>query len=353
MKSMCLSIPILLLVWLTPASGMGADPFMGNWRSQDETNPLLAQVISLGSEEYQININTGAKFPGQPVTKMMGRIANDQLMATGMSGDGSEWQLTATPKEMQIEQNGPTQPTVELKRFHQKSPTLGLAPPPEAVVLFDGSSLDGWHHAVYHTQPTDQTSSVQIEDASCRWILPGDGSMQVNLGGVVTERTFQDVLLHVEFQTPYEPEQRGQMRGNSGVYLQGRYEVQVLDSYGLEGTINECGAVYNISAPSVNMCAPPVEWQTYDILFRAPRFDSDGNLTEQARISVLHNGVLVQENVSIPGPTPGAVSFDIAQPGGIHLQDHGNPVRYRNIWAVEQDSAHPEEIEKFQAMVLK
>jgi hypothetical protein len=159
--------------------------------------------------------------------------------------------------------------------------------------------------------------------------------MEVTGGGIISKKKFTDHKLHVEFRTPFMPAATGQGRGNSGVYLQGRYEIQVLDSYGLEGRDNECGGIYTVGAPLANMCAPPLQWQTYDVTFYAPRFDADGKKTKPARITVLHNGVKVQDNKDIPNPTTACWDQNIKEPGGLHLQDHGNPVQYRNIWAVE------------------
>jgi len=169
-----------------------------------------------------------------------------------------------------------------------------------------------------------------------RWKLV-DGAMQVVPGtsSIVTKRKFRDFKLHLEFRTPFMPEAREQARGNSGVYLQGRYEVQILDSYALEGRDNECGGIYKVGTPLVNMCAPPVQWQSYDITFLAPRFDTAGKKTDDARVSVVHNGVVIHDNLSVPGPTGEALDNNIAEPGGIYLQDHGNPVQFRNIWLVE------------------
>jgi hypothetical protein len=190
--------------------------------------------------------------------------------------------------------------------------------------------------------PSEPTvwSPVRLEGAgTCDWRLTGDGAMEVRpgSGSVVTKEKFGDFTMHLEFRTPFEPNNRGQGRGNSGVYLQGLYEIQVLDSYGLSGEDNECGGIYTVARPRVNMCAPPLQWQTYDIVFRAPRFGEDGQRTAPALVSVLHNGVSIHEDVEVPYPTGGNMGLDPAEPGPIMLQDHGNLVQYRNIWIVPQE----------------
>ena len=173
-------------------------------------------------------------------------------------------------------------------------------------------------------------------DDRVKWPIV-DGAMEIKAGSgnIVTKDRFKDFTLHIEFRTPFMPEARGQGRGNSGVYLQGRYEIQVLDSYGLKGEDNECGGIYQVGAPMVNMCLPPLQWQTYDITFQAPRFDASGNKTEDAVVTVVHNGVTIHDHRKLPAPTGGAMDDNISEPGGIYLQDHGNPVQFRNIWLVE------------------
>jgi hypothetical protein len=187
-------------------------------------------------------------------------------------------------------------------------------------VLFNGRNFKQWEH-------TGKFAGQPIQ-----WRLLKDGVMEVRKGkgSIVTKKKFTNFKLHVEFRTPFMPDARGQGRGNSGVYLQERYEVQVLDSYGLEGEDNECGGIYKIGKPLVNMCAPPTQWQTYDITFYAP-----GNERENAQVTVVHNGVTIHDELKLPKPTGGALNSDVNKPGGIYLQDHGNPVQYRNIWLVE------------------
>jgi hypothetical protein len=131
------------------------------------------------------------------------------------------------------------------------------------------------------------------------------------------------------------PTARDQGRGNSGVYIQSRYEVQVLDSFGLEGEDNECGGIYSIAKPAVNMCLPPLAWQTYDIDFTAARYDEQGNKTKNARVTIKHNGVVIHDNLELPHGTPGR-NAEGPGPDALFLQDHGNPVAFRNIWAVEK-----------------
>lgn len=196
-----------------------------------------------------------------------------------------------------------------LTHVERRSSTLGAAPPAGAQVFFDG---------------TDRGMLVRPR-------ITADGLLQV---GTETQQPMQDFYLHLEFRTPYMPQARGQGRGNSGVYLQGRYEVQILDSFGLEGKNNECGALYQKQPPRINMALPPLTWQTYDIDFRAARFDAEGKKSTPARLTVYHNGVVVQNGLEVPNKTgAGAPEGPSARP--TKLQDHGDPVRFRNVWLVE------------------
>ncbi|MBY0455824.1 MAG: DUF1080 domain-containing protein, partial [Gemmataceae bacterium] len=171
-----------------------------------------------------------------------------------------------------------------------------------------------------------------------KWTLR-DGVMEgvKGHGDIITKDTFGGKFkLHVEFRVPYEPGNTGQGRGNSGVYVQGRYEVQILDSYGLKSGKQDCAAIYGVAAPSVNACKAPTVWQSYDIEFSPPKVEN-GKKTEPARMTVTHNGIKVHDNVEVnTDNTTAGLGGDIAKPGPILLQDHGHPVQFRNVWLLKQ-----------------
>ena len=195
--------------------------------------------------------------------------------------------------------------------------------PSDAIVLFDGTSLDHW------VSQKDGASAPEWDVADGAFTaVRGSGSIQ-------TKQQFIDYQLHVEWRSPTEIVGEGQGRGNSGVFMQGLYEVQVLDSYNNRTYSNgQAASLYKQRIPLVNATKAPGEWQTYDIIWTAPRFNTDGVLISKARITVLHNGVLVQNNVELDGPTEyiGIPKYKAHGAGPIVLQDHGNPVSFRNIW---------------------
>lgn len=205
------------------------------------------------------------------------------------------------------------------------TPGEGTAAPSDAVVLFDGSSLDGWE--------TTKGEAVG-------WTLE-DGAMTVKggTGSIRTKQGFGSCQLHIEWRSPAEIKGEGQGRGNSGVFLMSTYEVQVLDSYESRTYSNgQAGSIYKQFIPLVNACKAPGEWQSYDIIFMAPVFNEEGSVIRPASITVLHNGVLVQNHSILRGHTPykGLPAYTKhADKLPIMLQDHGNPVSYRNIWIRE------------------
>jgi hypothetical protein len=195
-------------------------------------------------------------------------------------------------------------------------------PPSDAIVLFNGKDLGRWHSA--NGGPAGWT----VRDGYAE-VAPGTGD-------IVTSEKFGDVQLHIEWATPATVKGEGQERGNSGVFLMERYEVQVLDSYQNKTYYHgQAGSVYKQHAPLVNASRKPGEWQAYDIVFHAPRFDEQGKVIDRARVTVFHNGVLIQNNVEIYGLTYNdrpALYIAHDPQASLRLQDHGNPVRYRNIW---------------------
>ena len=314
---------------LPTATTPSGDALMGDWEGYRVTPggrvlPLAVQLISYGDSNYDATV----------LESFLQR--DPERFVIPLHKEGDAFTTTADPGFRATVNNGVVNGSAPrsniasftLRKITRLSPTLGAQPPAGATVLFDGKDLSQWMHP-------RKAGAGQTGD-SVAWKLV-NGAMEVARGGgdLMTKKKFTDCDLHIEFRSPFMPGSRGQARGNSGVYMQGRYEIQVLDSYGLTGADNECGGIYQVAPPRVNMCAPPGQWQTYDITFRAPRFDANGNKTASAVVTVRHNGIIIHENLVIPGPTGGAMDNSPQEPGGLLLQDHGNPVQYRNIWLVE------------------
>ncbi len=275
--------------------------------------PVGVQVVAQGDRQFEAILFVGG-LPGAGWKPTTGRER-----AVGKTDDGrtefhsDRWNAVWVHGKLTLTApDGSTMGT--LARIDRESPTLGHVPPEGAVVLFDGTNVEQW---IGGRLAADHTLAA----------------------GTVTKVALHDFLLHVEFLLPYSPRARGQQRGNSGVYLQNRYELQVLDSFGLDGQSNECGAIYSLRAPDVNMCFPPLRWQTYEVDFTAARFDPDRKKIRSARLTVKHNGVLIHDDVEIDKPTPSGLVKEFPGTGPIQLQWHLAAVTYRNIWYVEKNSS--------------
>ncbi|MEM1068449.1 MAG: family 16 glycoside hydrolase [Planctomycetota bacterium] len=283
--------------------------FVGEISTQEnETKTLGLQIRSLGGNEFDALTFFGG-LPGQEAhepgpIRLIGRRSEDLVVLSG-----GPWAVFVEKDGcLLVDRTGKM--LGKLKRIDRVSPTMGALPPEGAMVLFDGTNVDHF------------TKAQMTEDG-------------LLMQGADLKPMFQDFNLHVEFRLPYMPEAREQSRGNSGVYLQSRYECQILDSFAQDSLINGAGALYRFRAPDVNACLPPLVWQTYDIQFTAPRWAADGTKTRNAHITSWLNGVKIQDNVKLPNKTgAGKQEEPVLMPS--RLQDHGDPVRFRNVWIVDR-----------------
>ncbi len=276
--------------------------------SEGKQEPLGLQIRPIGDNKFDALQYAGG-LPGQELHKP------ELLKLAGVrSGDfvilsGGPWAIFVEKDHcMLVSREGNR--IGRLERIVRTSPTLGAEPPKDAIVLFDGKS-------------TEQLVSAKMTE---------DGLL---MQGADIKPMLNDFNLHVEFRLPYLPSKDDQERGNSGIYLQSRYEMQVLDSFGQEPKFNGCGSIYRYKSPDLNMCLPPLQWQTYDIVFTAPRWAADGKKIRNATVTSWLNGVKVQDNVSMETKTgAGKPEEPVLLP--TKLQDHKDQVRFRNIWAIDR-----------------
>jgi hypothetical protein len=286
-----------------------------------------------GEYEGSIVLNRGeAKVGVQVIAKGEGKFTVKMLMGglPGAGWDGKE----ATMAEAKLDDDGSAKITGKLQG------TIGGG----KIALKDGMKIDTSLTKVERKSKT--MGEKAPSGADVLYAEPGDeskwnGGKVIELSdgkflnrGIKTKKLYGSFKAHIEFRLPWMPGSTGQGRGNSGFYLQDRYELQILDSFGLKGENNECGGIYTLHKPSVNMCLPPMVWQTYDIDFTAAEFDGDKK-TKPARVTVLHNGVKIQDDVELKNSTGGGQP-ESSKPGAIQLQDHGDPLVFRNVWIVEK-----------------
>lgn len=295
---------------------VAADPdfaIQGEYEGSLSEEKAGVQVVAQGDGKFAVKVFRGG-LPGA------GWNGKDVLTGTAVRTDGKAVVSLkgAPPGATDTIADGTFTHTsgdksYTLKKVERKSKTLGAKPPQGAVVLFGGEGDEkNWNGGKLVTLSDGKYLDV----------------------GVKSKQKFGAFQAHIEFRLPWMPNSTGQGRGNSGVYLQDRYECQVLDSFGLSGENNECGGFYQAYKPDVNMCLPPLAWQTYDIEFTPAAFDADGKKTKNARATVFHNGVKIHDNVELKKESGGGQKED-ATPQPFQFQNHGDPVVYRNVWVVE------------------
>jgi hypothetical protein len=302
-------------VWTDPDVARLEDPdfaIQGEYGSTSAGAPAGVQVVALGNGQFDAYLLQDG-LPGLGWTSEKSRSVLKGLR------EGDKVVFTSPDKKMaativggNLLLTGEDGKKSTLPHIDRTSSTLGAKPPKDAVVLFDGGSAEQWENG--------KSENGLLLATGC-----------------TSKQRFGDYTLHLEFRTPYMPFARGQGRGNSGVYHSGRWETQVLDSFGLEGQDNECGGIYSISKPRLNMCLPPLAWQTYDVEFTAAKFDASGKRTAWPRITVRLNGVPVHEDLELAKDftTSAPITKPLDGPEGpVFLQEHGNPVVFRNIWIV-------------------
>jgi hypothetical protein len=317
------------------AAESASDPFLGDYqgaRAGARPTPVCAQVFPLGKGEYQINLTPEFDERCPPYASLTGRLEGGSIRF-----QGAGWSGAVSAERIAGESLVREKPLrFELKKTMRTPPRLGEKPPKGALVLFDGGDLKHWSGV---NQRFELGAPIWKSVDGVLRATPVERKPEV-MRHLTTTRAFPYCRLHVEFRSPLMAEARGQLRGNSGIVFEdyAYHELQILDSYGLPGYYDDCGSIYKVAAPMINMCAPPTYWQTYDITYRAPRYDSSLKLVSPGRITVDHNGKLIHKDFELPDSaaaeklrreSPGS-----RKPGRIRLTYHNDPVQFRNIWAL-------------------
>ena len=326
MKSVSCSYPMTLALLTLPFSMLS----LSIARSETYTSPSKAGPIYKLQGEYMGVVESWGGTWGAQVIATSEKTISIHLLDGGLPGQGFMGGPPSKVFDAEIE------PKQEVAEANKDSIRVSVKPDSLSIVGENGKKLGVLTKVVRESQtlgaapPADGVALFSVGGANQFKDGKSNDEGFLGVGCTSTER-FGDHHLHIEFRVPFQPSDSGQGRGNSGVYVQGRYEVQVLDSFGLTGEDNECGGIYKIAKPRLNMCYPPLTWQTYDIDFTAAKYNESGEKSSNARVTIKHNGVLIHRDLELPTATPGK-DKESNKPGPLYLQDHGNPVAYRNIW---------------------
>lgn len=333
-----LGILLVLVVGMATANmalAERAENVMGNWGGKFLGNDwqertLRAQIVAESREDFRVYLYVDEKrvqIKGKTVKKKTGMRGQVDLGSALGGVHSVRAEVVGGTIKGAFAKDGASA-KFELKKVFNKSPTLGKEPPAGAVVLLAGLQA---------SQEVKQETLDREWTILPRWKLQSDGSIQIQGSSIVSNKAFGDAQYHVEFRTPFMPGDTGQGRGNSGVYILGQYEVQVLDSFTDEPRDNQCGGIYQRAVPLTNPSLPPLEWQTYDITFKTARFDANGAKTQDAVITVKHNGVVIHDNLALSDRTPGGLGGSEATKGQLLFQDHSDRVGFRNVWVKPLD----------------
>ena len=329
MRQNILTSIVIALGTVISGHAWAQDRYMGAYEGtyhadRSQATKATGKLIAEGPGYYRLVVQAEPLAPGEVIQFEIYGVQQGNRVNLFGRANAASWHGTIDGDRL-VADPGYYGMGLELRKATRKSPTEGAQAPAGAVVLLPFSpnkapDTSAWKGGVWKPQ---EDGSLQCD--------PGKGS-------IYTKQDFGDMKLHVEFWLPLMAESFGQGRANSGVIINNLYEVQVLDSFGLVPSMGDCSAIYDNTRPKVNASFPPEQWQTYDITFRAPRMNPDGSVKEKARVSVEHNGVKVHDDVPIEGATaghePGKPPANAAN-GPLQLQDHGNRIRYRNVWLVE------------------
>ncbi len=336
----------LWLLAFTLVTGIAsAQPVMGNWQGEFTSESwqnctLRAQIVGESRSDYRAYFYVAEKDEQEQQAIIKGKTLNSKTTFLGdiqlsdkrggvytLNAEVIKGVFTGTLKS----KSGDSIASFKMTRVYLKSPTLGMKPPADALVLMmDQGQNPEEQKALYAKQKELFFDNWEIQP---HWDVMSDGSIRMKGSSIISKEEFGSFFMHLEFKTPYMPDARGQARGNSGFYVQGRYEVQILDNFTDPTRDNHCGGIYQQAVPLLNACLPPEEWQTYDIEFTAPKFDADGKKIKNARLTVKHNGKVIHDDIELRHCTPGGLYGGKEAPTGkIFIQDHGDYPSFKNAW---------------------